>query len=72
MEIGKVYRVTNYALSTHWMHSDINEIVVRRSGYLWKCLGQEEDDPDSKYCTCVSLATGENEPWCDEEMEEVT
>lgn len=73
MEIEKVYRVTNYALSTNWFDARTNKDLVEKHGYLWKCLELDTNDFIGEgYFTCVSLATGAEKPWCEDELEEVT
>jgi hypothetical protein len=73
LEIGKLYRVSDYAVSDEAQHQGENEHVVENHGWLWIYEGNpyptQYSDSNERFWL-RSVATGE-ELWFEEEELEV-
>lgn len=79
LKIGKLYKVTDFALSDNAEFGPQNQAAVRDHGYLWIWDGKtseanpvrrrDTDDTDDRAYHCRSLATGETRAFFPEELE---
>jgi hypothetical protein len=66
LEKGKIYRVTNYAVSPDAMHHEANKHHVNADGWLWVYEGLVMGEPSLRRYWLRSVATGE-EAWFEED-----
>lgn len=67
MEVGKLYRVKEKALSTDGLYYVQNRNIVGDHGWLWVC--EKKVAGERSLHRCRSIATGERSQWFSQEMD---
>jgi hypothetical protein len=67
LEVGKIYRVNDYAVSDDARFAEENRAVTKQHGWIWVC--EQPWDKETSVYECRSLATGYIERFTKEELE---
>lgn len=67
MEIGKVYRVREEALTNDARYKTENRDYVNQHGYLWVCV--QLPDTHRPWARCRSVSTGHVTTWFPREVD---